>query len=71
MCMNTHKQSPEEQRPQQEWIADQDIIPTVHDGFYALPRRLHRYSPLFEPVDHFLRGATNARGVNRCQQCPG
>src|SRR5271165_3946522 len=47
---------PQAECPQQEWIADQDVIPTVHDGFYPLPRRPHCYSPLFEPVDHFLRG---------------
>jgi hypothetical protein len=29
---------------------------TSPDGFYPLPRRPHRCSPLFEPVDHFLRG---------------
>src|SRR5271165_433112 len=57
---------PQAECPQQEWIADQDIIPmvTVHDGFYPLPRRPHRYSPLFAPVDHFLRGIAYLKMAN-------
>src|ERR1700747_1394954 len=59
-CVESGNERPKPQAelPQQQWIVDQDIIPmvTVHDGFHPLPRRPHRCSPLFEPVDNFLRG---------------